>query len=288
MLLNPHPAFADARKRCARVMAAACLAALFWATAQAQSPEATETGADMPSRTAVFYEDPQVLNQETHRDLRLKLPGNAAFAAGAQAVPILATEFPDVAREYPIVFVKGADEVWMALALTGLEPGRNLFVDADGTWTASYIPASVRRYPFVAAGDGNGGLSVAVDMALASEDEDAVALFTAEGAPAPVLQNAIAFLQSFQGQSQATSALIGRMLTLDLLVPAQFQLRDGAGAGRTLDGFFIVEEARLAQLRDDTVLDLFRQGRLPLIQAHLLSLRSLADLQRRQAAALPN
>jgi len=251
----------------------------------AQSPEINTQGEGSVPKTAFFYDDPQILNSELHADLRIAVPQNAGFAANAQAVPVLLSEFADLALEYPIVFVKAEDGSWLALALTGLEPERNLFVDAAGNWAANYVPASVRRYPFVLANGEAGSFTVAVDMALASDEDTALPLFDDAGNPAPVLQNAIGFLQSFQGQSQQTSALISRFEDLEMLTEAQFQLRNADGGMRNVNGFFIVEEARLNTLRDDTILDMFRKGQMSVVQTHLLSLKNIAALQRREAAA---
>lgn len=259
--------------------------ALAISTAAAQSSDQNTQGVAAVPKTAFFYEDPQILNSELHAELRIAVPQNAGFAADAQVVPVLLSEFADVALEYPIVFVKAADASWLALALTGLEPGSNVFVDPEGNWAANYVPASIRRYPFVLAGGEDGSLTVAVDMALASDEDSALPLFDDAGNPSPVLQNAIGFLQSFQGQSQQTSALISRFEDLELLTEAQFQLRSPDGAMRNLNGFFIVEEARLTTLRDDTILDLFRKGQMSVVHMHLLSLKNIAALQRRAAAS---
>ncbi|MEN8657098.1 MAG: SapC family protein [Marivita sp.] len=251
---------------------------------QAQTNNQIQEGSALLTKTAFFYADPQVLNTEQHRDLRIALPQNAGFAAGSQAVPVLLSEFADVALEYPIVFVKTPDASWLALALTGLQQGQNVFVDENGAWGANYIPASVRRYPFVFASGDDGTLTVAVDMDLASKDEAAVRLFNEDGAPSVILQNAIGFLQSFQGQSAQTSALIAQFEELGLLTDAQFQIRDQDGNARSLNGFFMVEEARLNTLRDDTILDLVRKGQMGALHLHLLSLKNIAALQRREAA----
>lgn len=282
----------DGRKAAGRSNLSVLPAALFYgamalaiSTAAAQSSDQNTQGVAAVPKTAFFYEDPQILNSELHAELRITVPQNAGFAADAQVVPVLLSEFGDVALEYPIVFVKTTDASWLALALTGLEPGRNVFVDAAGNWGANYVPASVRRYPFVLASGEAGSLAVAVDMALASEEDSALPLFDGAGNPAPVLQNAIGFLQSFQGQSQQTSALIARLDELELLIEAQFQIRDQDGGERNVNGFFIVEEARLNTLRDDTILDMFRKGQMSVVQTHLLSLKNIAALQRREAAA---
>lgn len=251
--------------------------------AQAQSNDEPEQGGAAVPKTAFFYVDPQVLNTEDHGELRIAMPQNAAFASDAQAVPVLLSEFADVALEYPIVFVQTPDGAWMALALTGLQQNQNVFVGENGAWNANYIPASVRRYPFVLASGGDGTLSVAVDMSLASEAETAIRLFDDEGNPSETLQNSIGFLQSFQGQSAQTSTLIARLAELELLTDAEFQIGSQEGNARSLNGFFIVEEARLNTLRDDTIVDFVRRSQMSAIYLHLLSLKNIAALQRMEA-----
>src|SRR5689334_16161317 len=71
----------------------------------------------------------------------------------SHALPITFAEMPQVARDYPIVFIKPADGAALrAIALLGLKPGENLFVDARGRWRDDvYRPAYLRRYPFCMA-----------------------------------------------------------------------------------------------------------------------------------------
>lgn len=56
-------------------------------------------------------------------------------------------EFMRAAAIYPIVFIPDGDG-YKPVALTGLQPQENVFLDANGQWQACYIPASIRRYPF--------------------------------------------------------------------------------------------------------------------------------------------
>jgi hypothetical protein len=252
---------------------------------QHQANNETQQGTASLAKTAFFYADPQVLNSEQHKDLRISMPQNMDFAADSQAVPVLMSEFADVALEYPIVFVKTPDSSWLSLALTGLNAGQNIFVDANGVWGANYIPASVRRYPFVLASDEDGTLSMAVDMAMKSDDEASVRLFDDAGSPSDVVKKAIPFLKSFQDQSIQTNAMIANFEKLGLLTDAQFQIQDQEGNPRNLNGFFIVDESKLTTLRDDKILDLVRGGQMSALYLQLLSLKNIAALQRRQAAA---
>ena len=59
----------------------------------------------------------------------------------------MAVEMP-AASEYAIVFAGTGDEI-MPAAILGLRGDENLYLSADGRWDANYMPAFVRRYPFV-------------------------------------------------------------------------------------------------------------------------------------------
>ena len=66
-------------------------------------------------------------------------------------VPLTVGEFPIAGIYYPIIF---AGDRYQPLAVMGMRQGSNLFVGADGAFeVGAYIPAYIRRYPFVLAND---------------------------------------------------------------------------------------------------------------------------------------
>ena len=105
-------------------------------------------------KTLLFYDSVVVLNRDTHREPRLKPQDNLRFAASTNCVPLALVEFGDVAREYPIVFARLPGGL-VPVALLGLRDAENLYLNEDGKWDARYVPAFVRRYPFVAVQDNN-------------------------------------------------------------------------------------------------------------------------------------
>ena len=100
----------------------------------------------------IFYEHPVALNRAEHKDLRLKSVPNMKFAMNTHSVPLTAVEFGLAARDLLIVFA-GTDAASAGpIALLGLRQNENLYVDASGQWAPNtYVPAFVRRYPFVLA-----------------------------------------------------------------------------------------------------------------------------------------
>lgn len=232
----------------------------------------------------LFYETVVPVDKDKHRHLRVGEVTRYDFAAKTNAVPLTAVEFFEAAREYPIVFA-GPPEAKMPAVLLGLRNSENLFIGPEGRWESRYLPAFVRRYPFV--------LAPAQDQLLVCIDEshpvvgvaEGHALFTQEGEPTPFLQNAIQFMRQFQGELEQTRLFIVRLGELGLLQEVSAKADLKAGGSYQLGGFSVVDEARFRALDKDTVDELFRKGWLSLIDAHLLSLGNLNRLIERLPAA---
>lgn len=240
--------------------------------------------------STLFYERPVILNRERHRHSRLApAPSHFAFAARANALPIATTEFGEAARHYPIVFVGEEGGLFGVAALVGLTRDENLLVDAQGRWAAgTYVPAFARRYPFVLAhgveGQPQDQLTVCIDEVYAGLSVDGQgegeALFDADGKETPYLQRVLEFLSAFHQDVQRTTAFAQRLKELGLLVSKSITV-ERRGTRQTLEGVWIVDEARLRGLDDTRVVELFRANYLPWIEAHLLSLGNLQQLAAR-------
>lgn len=259
--------------------------------AQAQTPNSNQPPqrirpmtTESPSTVAFFYQNPVVLDREQHKGLRLKA-GDARFAARSQAVPIVAAEFPEACMEYPIVFSRSADDQWLALALTGLTANANAFVDEQGRWNARYLPASVRRYPFILAEGSNDQLSLAVDMASTHLGKEGQALFDDKGEPSEFVRQVMPMLADFQAQARITADIARKLDEAGLLAPQNLQVRLGDGREAVVEGVWVVDEAKLRQLPDDKILAWFKGGELTVVHAHMLSLRNLVPLLERSRPA---
>ena len=99
----------------------------------------------------LFYEKPVPLNKNAHSGKKIRQAAHIfAFAGKTNSVVLAGVEFSEAAKEYPIVFAQ-SDETVVPVAMLGLRNEENLYVDEKGDWDAGYIPAFVRRYPFVLA-----------------------------------------------------------------------------------------------------------------------------------------
>lgn len=262
------------------LLGAATLASAQTASLSTQRIEPMST--DTPV-TAFFYQNPTVLDREQHKGLRLKA-ADARFAAKNQAVPLLVAEFPEACLEYPIVFTKGQDGRWLALALTGLQNGSNAFVNADGQWNARYLPASVRRYPFILAEGANNELSLAADLNAPQLGKQGEPLFNDQGEPTDLAKNVMQMLADFQGQAKASETVIQQFEASGLLTQQNLQVRLSDGRNAVVEGIWVVDESKLRELPDDKVLAWFKGGQMAAVHAHMLSLRNLVPLLERSLA----
>ncbi|HET8748864.1 MAG TPA: SapC family protein [Ramlibacter sp.] len=242
----------------------------------------------------MYYEKPALLDREKHRHRRVTLNGGFAFARKSNSLYLAAVEFNEACKEYPIVFTRSPNGKTVPVAVLGLRDRENLFVDGQARWVARYLPAFLRRYPFVLAElPGDGSLAVCIDEAYPGlGDTEGEALFEADGKETPFLKQTLDFLTRYQREAARTEAFCKKLEEHGLLkeTSARADLRDGRSF--TVNGLLVVDEEKLMKLPDAVALEMLRSGELHLITAHLLSLSNiqlLADrlAQRPEVAAAP-
>jgi hypothetical protein len=236
--------------------------------------EATQTQG-----APIFYSRPEPLSAAAHAGLGLRrIERPFAFAASSSVVPLIVTEFPQAALSYPIIF---AGEKRQPLAVMGVNQGQNLYVGQEGLFqVGAYIPAYVRRYPFVLAADENREkLVVCIDRdAPMIGDLPDIALFDSAGQPTDYTKGCIEFCNNFEIEVRRTESFLELLIELDL-----FETRTATFAQPSPDGspsgppqvvaeFFAVSEEKLRALSDAKLRELLDKGALPQIYAHLTSL----------------
>jgi len=257
-------------------------------TAKAVSPSPVPTKAPSPtSGQLLFYQCPEALTPAQHGTLQLKKEGDFGFARLSNSVAITSTEFVAAMRSYPIVFAtQGAHP----LAVLGLEQ-TNLFVEENGHWRAGhYVPAYMRRYPFVFIAHPDGKQFVlGIDRAckrLTEKSENALPLFE-DGKPALVTQEALRFCGAFQTDHGFTMAFAQALEEQKLLIDNQAQAQLPGGRMVNLQGFRVMDRQKFASLPEAVVVDWHRKGWLALVHYHLASLERFTALLELQGMAQP-
>lgn len=238
-----------------------------------------------PANLPVFYSNLAPLSSTVHARFKARATDKAPYLASANAIPLTIDEFMSAQRHYPIVFSSG--EVPVPLALMGLNDGVNVFVDEEGKpLHPLYIPAYVRRYPYLLARlDQNADeLSLCYDPSseLIGEFADGEALFEDEK-PTPALTAILKFCEDFEIAAQRTTAFVKELQELDLLIDGEVTIQPGDAPQPFLyRGFRMVDEEKFRDLNGDVLRKINQNGILPLINAHLFSLPLIREVFGRQ------
>lgn len=229
----------------------------------------------------MFYNDLVPLNSRDHATWKAKNTDTAPWLIGQHAIPLTVEEFPQAARHYPIIFASGDNPV--PLALMGLNEGVNVFIDDEGKVTQPiYIPAYVRRYPFLLArlNTNSEELSLCFDPAagLIGDSVEGPELFN-DGQPSEATKAALSFCEQFEQAGQRTQAFIDELKKHDLLMEGEVAIQqEGAEQPFIYRGFQMVNQEKLREMRGDVLRGWSQSGLLPLLYAHLFSLELVSQI----------
>lgn len=239
--------------------------------------ETTQVNPAAITGNVLFYEQPEPLSPEMHAKLGVKrMDGPFKFAKTGHAIPLTVGEFPLAAVSGPIIFV--GDEK-LPLAVMGLNAGENMFVQDNGLFEPGvYIPAYVRRYPFVFAHDEKTDQMVlCVDRKAEFITEGGDMPFFVGKEPSDYTKSCIEFCNNFEAERQRTMSFVQILKDLDLFEAkvANFtpMNADGTpGEPQKIAEYFGVSEEKLAKLTPEKLAELRDNGALGQIYSHLVSL----------------
>lgn len=239
----------------------------------------TTAPANSPiSGSVLFYKQPEPLSPELHSKLGVVQSDHPfRFAKVGHAVPLTVGEFPLAAVTGPIIFV---GEEKTPLAVMGLNAGDNMFVNDEGMFEAGiYIPAYIRRYPFVFAQDDAAERMVLcidrqADFIVEGGD---MPFFEKDGKPSDYTQRCMEFCNNFEQERQRTMAFVQLLKDADLFETKVANYTpmnpDGTpGEPQKIAEYFGVSEEKLLKLPTEKYMELRDNGALGQIYAHLVSL----------------
>lgn len=241
----------------------------------------------------IFYNDLVPLNSNEHADYRVRASDTAPFLVNQHAVPLTIDEFVTAQRFVPIIFSSGDDSV--PLALMGLNEGVNTFLDENGKLRGpAYVPAYVRRYPWMLAKlrPDSDELSLCFDPTSESIGKfDEGDLLIADGKPTELTTNILKFCEEFEQSAHRTGQFMAELKSLDLLMDGEVAINvPGNDQPFVYRGFQMVNEEKLREMRGDQLRKINQSGMLPLIHAHLFSLQLMREIfqQQIEQGKMPN
>lgn len=239
----------------------------------------TTTGQAGITGNVLFYSQPEPLSPEMHGKMGVKnMDGPFGFAKVGHAVPLTVGEFPAASSTGPIIFV---GEEKLPISVMGLNAGENMFLQPDGLFQPGvYIPAYVRRYPFIFANDDAAKQMVlCIDRSAEFIVESGwdMPFFEPDGQPSQYTKNCIEFCNNFELERQRTMSFVQLLKDNDLFESKTATFTpvnaDGTqGEPQKIADYFGVSEDKLNALPQAKIIELRDNGALAQIYAHLLSL----------------
>ena len=234
-----------------------------------------------PPNLPILYKDLVPLQTSLHSKLSTRAAETATYFANQHAIPLTVDEFVHAGRSCPIVFSVGEQAV--PLALVGLNEGVNVYLDEEGKARVPfYVPAYVRRYPFMLARltpDAQ-ELSLCFDPTsdLIGEFKDGLPLFDGE-TPTQNLNDILKFCEDFEMAAQRTQGFVNELKEMDLLMDGEVSIKTANSEQPFIyRGFQMVSEEKLRDMNGDQLRKLNQNGILPLIFAHIFSLSLMSDI----------
>jgi hypothetical protein len=234
----------------------------------------------------LFYNAVEPLNVAQHGKMKVRPVLRMAQIAKTHAIPLTVDEFTLVQRHYPIVFTVGESSI--PIALMGLNEGVNVFLDDDGRPLEKniYIPAYIRRSPFLLARlrPDSDELSLCFDPSAdaVGDFKEGEALFDGDQ-PSDATKAILQFCEQFETAGQRTAAFMDELAKADLLMDGEVAIQpEGFEQPFVYRGFRMVDEEKLRNLRGDELRRMNQNGILPLIYAHLFSLTEMRAVFGRQ------
>lgn len=250
---------------------------------------ASAPSANLP----LLYNGLVPLNSNEHGKYRIRPSEAAPFLRQQHAIPLTIDEFVSAQRFVPIIFSAGDDPV--PLALMGLNEGVNTFLDDEGKLRGpAYVPAYVRRYPWMLARlrPDSDELSLCFDPTsdVVGEFEEGDLLLE-DNQPTELTRNILKFCEEFEQAAHRTSLFMKDLKELDLIMDGEVAIQmPGNDKPFIYRGFGMVNEEKLRDLRGDQLRKINQNGMLPLIHAHLFSLQLMREIfnQQIEQGKMPN
>ncbi|MBI3347178.1 MAG: SapC family protein [Burkholderiales bacterium] len=233
--------------------------------------------------------NPALLDNITHRHLRVRSERSAALGDARQSALALPAEFRQLQAHFPIAFqlVEGdaANAGFQPVALFGLEEGQNLFLTDTG-WDAPVVPMALQRDPFMIGRAPDDSLQLHIDMdspriVRPEEGEVGTAIFMPHGGFSDYLDHVVQLMEHLHAQAQQLPVFIEALTRHQLLEPFVIDIEMAGGEQGRLSGLFTIHEERLAALPGAALEALAREGHLLPIYMQIASLAQLPVLVER-------
>jgi len=221
----------------------------------------------------------EVLNNVDHKDLKIIVDRNASLGDSVGGAVVFPGEFLELHKEYPICFQKSKETgEFQVIALFGFSQDENLYL-SDGKWNARYIPAIIRREPFLIGfneRDNSPMIHVDMDSPRISRDNDGVSVFLDSGGNAPLLQEVNQALKIVHEGFSEAKQMFAVFDSLELIEQFSLEIDFDDGSQFQSNSYYTLNQERISSLDDESAGNFLRSGYL---QCAYMIIESMSNFQ---------
>ena len=228
-----------------------------------------------------MYNNIELITKDSHKDAGVANVEGFAHAKELTSSMITMSEFYQACKNYPIVFANNEEEGWFAVALLGLEK-ENKFLDEKGVWKEGcYIPAYVRRYPFIyIKNEDDLLLGFDGDHKVKKEEAGDRHFYDDKEETTPFVANVLTFMNQVQNLTKVTTEFIETLVEMEVLEESAITGKNASGKEISVNGFWILKEEKLEKLTKKNKAKLCEKNYMQPITAHLISLSNIQALSK--------
>ena len=225
-----------------------------------------------------------LLNNVAHKNMRVIRENSLRYGDSDMSVVTFPQEFRAIQNEYPIFFQKNNETgKFIPIALTGLRQNENLFLSDKG-WDAQYIPASIKRRPFLIGVQPPKPGEQASRMVYVDMDSPRISetqgepVFLPHGGYSPYLESMVDLLEYIQYGTDLNEQFIQALLANELLEIVTLEITLKNGEQNNLAGMYTINEEKLAALSGAAIAELHKKGFIEYIYMVLASHSNMIKL----------
>ncbi len=225
-----------------------------------------------------------LLNNVDHAETRVITERSARYGDDRMQALVFPFEFRNVQASYPILFQQDGTGGFYPLALFGFQEKENLFLDESG-WQAPYIPAMLRREPFLIGfqdsktqGEPERTRVLSLDMDHPRVNSElGEPLFQPLGGRTPFLESVADLLETIYAGIDHNRQFVGALQEHDLLEAMTLEIELKDGSRNQLIGFHCLAEEKIQTLSAEVLGALNERGYL---MPMFMVLASMGNIQR--------
>lgn len=222
------------------------------------------------------------VSRTEHGDKHWHPRSGYGFARSRQFVPVILAELTKLIPHYVMGFLQDNDGRYQTIALLSVGGDRNLYVTEDSKWLCSYVPATMRGFPFALLDNAEQNTILCIDDEHINDDKGCPPLFTEDGKLDTQAAQTFEFITQVEQSRQQTKLACDALASVELITSWPLTINRAKGMTPIkINGLHRINEEALNKLDSESLAGLRASGALALAYAQMFSIAQMEQLAQR-------